>query len=361
MTHLLGAGAQTAVGHSLVASAAATRAGLGQLVEHAKLVDRSGEPVVVASAPWLDDDLDGAARLIQLGRRAVRGALAQAGRRSRRSFEGAPLQVFLALPPPRPGRAPDLEAQVATGLGEALEGLGSEVAIEVIPRGHAAGLAAIARAHQAIREGRAEICLAGGIDSYLDPATIAWLDETHQLRSTENRWGFTPGEAAGFCVLASEAYVSRHRLRSLAAVLGVGLAEEPHRIKSGTVCTGEGLTRAFESALAALPDGARVDRQLCDLNGEPYRTDELGFTLVRTARRFVDPSAIVAPADGWGDIGAATGPLLAGLVTAAVARGHARDRHSLLWASSEDGLRAAVLISAEPTIFGTARASKRTL
>ncbi len=245
MIHLLGAGAQTAVGHSLKASAAATRAGLGRLVEHPKLVDRSGEPVVVASAPWLDDDLDGAARLIQLGRRALRGALAQAGRRSRRSFEGAPLQVFLALPPPRPGRDPALDTQVATGLGEALEGLGAEVAIEVIPRGHAAGLAAIARAHQAIREGRAEICLAGGIDSYLDPATIAWLDEAHQLRSTENRWGFTPGEAAGFCVLASEAYVARHHLRPLAAILGAGLAEEPHRIKSGTVCTGEGLTRAF--------------------------------------------------------------------------------------------------------------------
>ena len=351
MTHLLGAGAQTAVGHSLVASAAATRAGLGRLVEHAKLVDRSGEPVVVASAPWLDDDLDGAARLIKLGRRALREAIKQARRGSKARFDGAPLQVFLALPSQRPGRAPDLDTQVATGLGEALEGLGSEVAIEVIPRGHAAGLAAIARAHQTIREGRAEICLAGGIDSYLEPATLAWLDETQKLRSTENRWGFTPGEAAGFCVLASEDYVSRHGLRALGTVLGVGLAEEPHRIKSGTVCTGEGLTRAFEAALAALPGEARVDCLLCDLNGEPYRTDELGFTLVRTARHFVDPSAIIAPADGWGDIGAATGPLLAGLVTAAVARGYARDRHSLLWASSEDGLRAAVVISAEPSSF----------
>jgi 3-oxoacyl-[acyl-carrier-protein] synthase I len=357
MTYLVGAGAQTAVGHSLVASAAATRAGLGRLVEHEEIVDRSGEPVVVARAPWLGDEVEGAERMIRLGRRAAREALAQARRGSKARFDGAPLQVFLALPSQRPGRDPDLDTQVATGLGEALSGLAKEVAIEVevevevIPHGHAAGLAAIARAHQAIREGRAEVCLAGGIDSYLTPETLAWLDEARQLRSTENRWGFTPGEAAGFCVLASEAYAARHGLRALAAVLGVGLAEEPHRIKSGTVCTGEGLTRAFEGALAALPDGARVDRQLCDLNGEPYRTDELGFTLVRTARRFVDPSALVAPADGWGDIGAATGPLLAGLVTAAVARGHARDRHSLLWASSEDGLRAAVLLGAEPSIF----------
>lgn len=349
MSYLIGAGAQTAVGHSLTASAAAVRAGLGQLVDHPSFVDRGGEPVVVASAPWLRADLRGADRLLRLARRAAREAIAQARREVKFTLENKAFNVFLALPEPRPGRPRDLETRVAAHVGAALEGLCADVAIEVIPRGHAAGLAAIARAHEAIAEGRAEICLAGGVDSYLEPETVAWLDATGQLRSPENRWGFTPGEAASFCVLASPSFVARHALRPLATILGVGLGEEPSPIKSGTVCTGRGLTRAFEGALAGLPDGATIDRLIGDLNGEPYRTDELGFTLARTSRRFVDPSAIVAPADGWGDVGAASGPLFAGLVTAAVARGHARDRHTLLWASSEDGLRAAALLRAEPS------------
>jgi 3-oxoacyl-[acyl-carrier-protein] synthase-1 len=85
------------------------------------------------------------------------------------------------------------------------------------------------------------------------------------------------------------------------------------------------------------------------MNGEPYRADEYGFTVTRTRERFEAASEFVAPADCWGDVGAASGPLLAVLAVVAHAKRYARGGASLLWASSDSGERAAALLLAEPS------------
>ena len=69
-------------------------------------------------------------------------------------------------------------------------------------------------------------------------------------------------------------------------MLGVGVATEAKRIKTETVCIGEGLTEAFRAALASMPVGAKVTDIYCDMNGEPYRADEFGFTALRTKEYF---------------------------------------------------------------------------
>ena len=83
---------------------------------------------------------------------------------------------------------------------------------------------------------------------------------------------------------------------------------------------------------------------ICDLNGEPYRANELGFSITRLARRFAAPGEFLAPADCWGDVGAASGPLFAAIAIAAGARGYGRGPRNLLWASSEGGQRSAALL-----------------
>ncbi len=87
-------------------------------------------------------------------------------------------------------------------------------------------------------------------------------------------------------------------------MLSVGTAHEPKRIKTETVCIGEGLTEAFREALAVLPAGTKVSDIYCDMNGEPYRADEFGFTALRTKEHFESASDFVAPADCWGDVSA---------------------------------------------------------
>jgi 3-oxoacyl-[acyl-carrier-protein] synthase-1 len=83
---------------------------------------------------------------------------------------------------------------------------------------------------------------------------------------------------------------------------------------------------------------------ICDQNGEAYRADELAFMLVRLSERFTDGSDFEAPADCWGDVGAASGPLFVVLAAAAAERGYARGPHYVLWTSSESGERGAALL-----------------
>jgi 3-oxoacyl-[acyl-carrier-protein] synthase-1 len=123
-----------------------------------------------------------------------------------------------------------------------------------------------------------------------------------------------------------------------------GSAVEANRIKTDTVCLGHGLTEAFDKALAVLPADGRVNATICDMNGEPYRGNEYGFAVLRSAEQFAGDADCLTPADCWGDVGAASGPLFATLAVLAAAKGYSAGPFTLLWASSEGGLRAAALL-----------------
>ena len=61
--------------------------------------------------------------------------------------------------------------------------------------------------------------------------------------------------------------------------------------------------------------------------------------LARLAERFRNPADFVAPADCWGDVGAATVPLLIALVAGAAERATPRARSASCIAGSESGRR----------------------
>lgn len=91
----------------------------------------------------------------------------------------------------------------------------------------------------------------------------------------------------------------------------------------------------------------RVDYTICDQNGEAYRADEFGFMLARLSEYFIDPSDYMAPADCWGDVGAASGPLCTNLTIFSAEKGYAKGPRTLLWTSSEGGERTAAIIEAD--------------
>jgi 3-oxoacyl-[acyl-carrier-protein] synthase-1 len=90
--------------------------------------------------------------------------------------------------------------------------------------------------------------------------------------------------------------------------------------------------------------GERVEAVVCDINGERYRSEEWGFTMLRLPETFVDPTAYDAPASCWGDMGAASGPLFVAVAVTAAKRGWAKGTRYLIWNSSEQGHRAAVVL-----------------
>lgn len=331
-------GAQTALGRSAPACAAAVRAGITRAQEHPTWQDADAEPVVVHRARWLDLELTGAPRLLAL---AIDAALEALPERL-----PAPLGVYVGMPELRPGLTPALLEAFQVGLHEALGARGELLHVTLLPTGHASGVAGLEQARQSLSRGQETLALVGGVDSYLHPETLRWLDEQHQLHSLENAWGMAPGEGAGFCLLASQGQERLLQHPPLARLRAVSLSQEPHPLKSRAVCTGDGLTRAFHAALESLR-GEKIDQLLLDLNGEIYRSEELGFASVRTQEHFVALDELLTPALSWGDVGAASAPLFVSLAVQAAQRGWSRGPRWLLSTSSEGGLRGVVLLELE--------------
>ena len=333
--HVLSWGAVTAVGVDAPSSAASIRAGIAGMGEHPTLLDRSGEPVVVASAPTLDPDFDRPGRVGTLAAHAAAEALAALD-----GIERTGLHVFVGVAEPRPGRPQNIGSEVRRALQSLLPDAGK---IAVYEEGNAAGFVALEHGLAALRADRS-VCLVGGVDSLLATETLAWLESGNQLHSPTNGWGLCPGEAAGFCILGSEGIAQRLDTRPGVRVLAVATANEPNRIKTNTVCVGAGLTDVLRDVVARVPTGQTLRHVICDMNGEPYRADEFGFAMLRTSPHFDPVADFETPADCWGDVGAASLPLFLILKCEAVRRSYAEEQLTLLLGSSENGRRGAAVV-----------------
>jgi len=333
---IIGCGMRSPLGLDRAASAAAVRAGISVQAEHPFMIDRFGHSMVVTRDLEIDPAMMGSERLASLAIPAAREALAPIHGR------GARLGVLVSLGEERPGQDETISGRVIEALADGIAGGGEIKRVRHWMGGHAGGLVAIASALDLIMQEKVDFVLAGGVDSYLAPETLEWLDEIEQLHSENNIYGFCPGEAAGF-VLIGPAMACGDP--GLIDIVGAGSSVEDNLIKTDDICIGEGLARAIKAAAADLPEGTKLDRILCDMNGERYRGNEYGFSVLRTSDLHRDAADFEAPADCWGDLGAATGPLLAGLAIEAHARDYAPGPLSLLWASSEAGRRAAVVLA----------------
>ncbi|NUO47247.1 MAG: hypothetical protein HOV80_00165 [Polyangiaceae bacterium] len=342
---IVSAGARTAVGRSLPSSAAAVRAGIGHFTAHPFLSDRRGRRVTVARAPWLSADLVGTARFVRLATAAAKEALEAI------APSHAPMRAFLGLPDARPGRPEDLDADIACAL-RAEPALRNRIADVVsVPRGHASAFVALEQACSTIERGEADLCLVGGVDSWLEPAAIDHLLAAGRLRGPSRPWGFVPGEAAAFCVVASSRWIAEAGISSRLVVVASASSTEPAPMGSKRICTGKGLGVVFDKTLAPLREsGERANRLVGDLNGEQYRVDELGFAVSRLSDAIDRPDDIVTPAGCWGDVGAASGALFAGLAFAEAVRAGSPSKTTLAWSGSEGGLRAAASFRSTPAI-----------
>ncbi|MGB1013587.1 MAG: beta-ketoacyl synthase N-terminal-like domain-containing protein [Nannocystaceae bacterium] len=341
---LLHWGAQTPLGRSPASSSAAFWTGMARMEEHPIFVDQTGEPAVTCRAPWLGGEVFGAQRFERLLLPAIEQALSSA------SYEAGPatrLGIFLALPEHRPGRPKDLEARLSAALDKSLTFRGRIVGHQLLALGHAGGFEALHQALEALVAGKLDMALVGGVDSYDEPETLEWLEAADQLHGFDNPWGFVPGEASA-CVVISKA----NGVGAVTELLAVATTTENKLIKSGEVCVGRGLSEAWGGALRCLPDTSKVDMVLCDLNGEPYRSDEYGFTSTRFSGCIESASDFESCADRWGDVGAASGALL--MMVAA----HRRQPRSiegfcryLISVSSEGGTRGAALLNCKMPSF----------
>lgn len=354
--HVIGLGAQTSIGLTLPTTVAAVHGAINRFTTQSHLRDRArGEPITLALLQSLPVELPVLERMRHLATEAARQALFPWRETySKRGARAAALRVMLAIPRPRPGFPDDAVNRL---LREVLGGLPVQVNVlgcSSFSGAHAGGLVAIARAASEITEGRADAILVGGVDSYADLDTLHWLELQERLKTDEVPFGVLPGEGAGFLLLASDAFLVRYGLRSFGRIVATSQAIEPNPWYLRRPSTVEGLTKAISDVLR--PPGVEPRHAAvtyADLNGESWRAEEWNLAYTRTGQLQGHPLDLRHPADCWGDVGAASGTLLATLACLDLHLGYNPLGTALIYAAADVApYRAACLVQRPEALGG---------
>jgi len=172
-----------------------------------------------------------------------------------------------------------------------------------------------------------------------------WLEhDIKRLKCSTNKDGFIPGQAAGFCLLSTPDTARRWKLDFMATVLAEAAAEEENPFSSGKLSTGKGLTQSLAQVLKEIPRERQIDQIYSSFNGEGYNAQDFSYAVLNTGSQLGDFGTCIAPHDCWGDIGAASVPVLISLATEAGKKGYAKGALNLIIASSLGSSRGCVLL-----------------
>jgi 3-oxoacyl-[acyl-carrier-protein] synthase-1 len=329
-------GARTPLGCGAAASAGAARAAIDAFAEHPFMVDRHGRPMVVAMDKLLDADMPITDRLNALVLAAAEEAIAPLHDPAMR----LPIQLFLALPEPAPGRPGNLAQIVTEQIVSVLRPVAPIRRVQVFSDSHIGGHLALQAAGLALRDGFDGWCLTGGVDSWLGPETLEWLDDRELLNSPTQPFGLIPGEAATMLLLGQPA---RAPIPAYGTVVAAALDQEK-MVGPDDVCTAQALTSA---ARAVLRCGAMMEPKIAtiysDMNGVPRCADEFAYALVRIGEYIAAPPRLITPAEWFGDVGAASVPLWLLLAAVAARKGYSASRQSLMLSAASGAERGAML------------------
>ncbi|MFP2927138.1 beta-ketoacyl synthase N-terminal-like domain-containing protein [Pyxidicoccus sp. 3LG] len=341
-------GMTTSLGLRAAATEAAVRAGIARLRE-STVYNRQGEPMILSHVPdealpplisTLEQNPKLSARqrrMLQLATPALQEAISPLSQR-----EGIPL--VLAGPEPYPGQPPAFSQDYLGHLREQSEVPFSREASSVTLQGRAGGLVVLDTAMKLLHARGFPYILVGGVDSYLDMRTLGMLDRDGRVHAAEVLDGFVPGEGAAFLLLSSSRNLPTSR--GLAFLSAPGLGQEQGHRYSESPYLGNGLADAVRTAVQGIPERS-IHTAFTSLNGESFGAKEWGVASIRNSKVFHEKCRVEHPADCFGDLGAAIGPVLIGLATLGLRRGYVPGPR-LIWCSSDGTTRAATLVSSDP-------------
>lgn len=215
-----------------------------------------------------------------------------------------PTPLFLCLPESSPNYqfkgASDLLSILVERIGETIVKNDSRL----FAIGRVGSAYAIDHAMRYMAATKKDLVIVGGVESYHDPARLEQLDIEGRLSVSNSIGGFTPGEAAGFILLASPA-LQRRLNKCWLKIHRPGFASEEGHLYSDRPNMGNGLTEALRSALGCFEKNTSISRLYSSMNGESFWSKELGIAMIRCQKDFSENASIEHPADCFGDIGAA--------------------------------------------------------
>ena len=205
----------------------------------------------------------------------------------------------------------------------------------------------LAKAEELLGAGAFDRCIVGGVDACTEGAAMAAAHHFNVLKAGEQASGYMPGEAAGWVMVESGNAAVGASPGVLAWIDAVAEAFETVDRTSPKPAIGIGLAAAIMQCLAQSPAvAADVGWLIGDLNGDAFRANDWGYALSRLVsdHPWLGRSPLVLPAESFGEVGAAAGPVATCVAVRAFARGYAPAPTALVWLASYRGQRAAFLI-----------------
>lgn len=334
--YIRAAGMACPVGLTTAAACAAMRAGINRFGE-TEYLGNDGQPVVASFLSRLGRDLSRRERWIELLAYALRD-LYQQHERGPALLERA---LIMLAAPLDSGTTPPNPAVVAPLLSQKLGVALDPRRLRIVTEGSFGGIRALAGARQWLLEPSSthrDVVVAGA-DSYVEARALARLDRERRLLTRDRSDGIIPGEAAA-CVLLDTSPQA-----SLAAILGIGLANEPGRLDNDVPLRGQGIAHAARQALAeAGLELHDLHFRLSDASGEGYAFKEQVLAVTKLLRRNMDDLPLWLSATTLGEVGCAGGVCNLVSAVSAWSRGRAPGPRAIAYASAADGGRAAVVL-----------------
>lgn len=348
--YIAGMGAITPVGANTEMTAAMVNAGLSAYAE-SDYYGQEDLPITMASVPDgvfqdLEAQIDEGDRFDERHDRVIKMAIIAIREACAQQSTQQPVPLVLAMPEVQtgPGQTQDdgLVPLIQTLEHNCKPWIGADRCRQIYS-GRAAGMEAIAFVFNYLANLSHDFFLVGGADSYQDYSRLTPLTEAQRLKVPGSPDAFVPGEAAGFLLLTRKPERALARNGHIIALNPPGIAEEVGHLHSDAPYRGEGLDQAFKQALIHHPQPQSIHSIYSSMNGEHHWAKEYGVAFIRNQASFQDPVRIEHPADCYGDLGAATAPVLIALAAdhlfnTPVAKAH------LVYSSSDRAKRGAIVV-----------------
>lgn len=341
-TGVIAAGCTFPAGPTLALADIAIRTNLSLVHKHPFFFDRSGKPIKASYFPQSELFYD-VTRWQVLVDNALQDALQHV-----RAYRSLPARLWLVLPPSeRNGIAGLLDAELKSSLSTSLPNVAE---ITVLRGSHAEAGNALLQVREKQQSDRTlTLDIVVAVDSWLAPASLVWLEEQHLLHGSHikqnnkthpNPYGRIPGEGAAVLILAPTDNVP-----VWCGLQGIATGLEDVLLNDDKPCLAQGLSQAARMAITEAGNPV-ITHIVTDMNGEPYRADEYGFTVSRLQNVTRENVQRIAPVLASGDIGCASLVMHLAQVAWRLMQSSAQEEDTtvLVLSSSDDAQRSAVVL-----------------
>jgi 3-oxoacyl-[acyl-carrier-protein] synthase I len=305
----------TPVGLDACMTAASVRAGITRLAFYDEYQDAGCNPITIAKIKGINivkEDI--AERLGEFAKICLDDLLNEYFQNiseQKRPFQGHILLGVASEKRPAQGNYAD---EIMSCLYPALGYWVAQTSGEVVEKGNVSLHHSIKKAAQYIASNPDALCVIGGVDSLLSESTLNWFDADNRLKSESygRHQGLSPSEAVCFLIVEDFERARQAKRPILARISSLGLAQEPNPRASDKSGIYTGLTEACQAAMEPLKD-RELKAVFGDFNGEESRAVEWTIAAMRSFRNPPGPPPVWRPAVHYGDIGAASGAVMAGI------------------------------------------------